>query len=82
MVLINDNFEFEVRTWDTTQSIVNRLAARMNTLPIYLYFPHPIEETLQSYLKIEEDVVIGDIGPRDPRRPDDLLTSQGGPQPG
>lgn len=61
MVLINDNFEFEVRTWDTTQSIVNRLAARMNTLPIYLYFPDPIEQTLRSYLEIEEDVVIGDI---------------------
>ena len=61
MVRINDNFEFEVRTWDTAQSIVNRLAARMNTLPIYLYFPDPIGQKLQSYLENEEDVTIRDI---------------------
>lgn len=41
MVRINDTFEFEVYSWDTPQSIAERLAANenMKTLPKYLYFP-------------------------------------------
>jgi hypothetical protein len=39
MVLINDDFDFEVYSWDTDQNIVNRLAARLDTLPKYLYLP-------------------------------------------
>lgn len=48
MVLINGTYDFKVYDLDTQQSAIDRLAAELNTLPKYLYFPNGIP-TIQEF---------------------------------
>lgn len=42
MVLINENFDFIIYDLDTQESIIERIATELKTIPKYLYFPNGI----------------------------------------
>ena len=58
MVRINDTFNFEVYPWDTRQTIAERLAAIMGTLPKYLYLS--AGEDPDAFIE-KDDVQVGDF---------------------
>lgn len=63
MVRINNTFEFSLYSWDTLESVAERLAAddNINTLPKYLYLPVGEDPTSIKKLREKEDVQIEDF---------------------
>ena len=59
MVKINDQ-NFTVYDLDTTQSVINRIAAEMKTLPKYLYFGFPISD-IQEIRKTNVNIPVENI---------------------
>ena len=60
MVRVNNAFNLEVYPRDTPQSITDRLAAQMDTLPEYLYFSAEDNGPLMEMIK-NEDIIIGNL---------------------
>ena len=60
MVHINNAFDLKVYPRDTPQSIIDRLAAQMNTLPQYLYFSPGDKGPLMEMMS-KDDITIGDL---------------------
>jgi antitoxin component of RelBE/YafQ-DinJ toxin-antitoxin module len=63
MVRINNTFEFSLYSWDTLESVAERLAANdnINTLPKYLYLPTGEDPIPIKKLREKEDVQIEDF---------------------
>jgi predicted outer membrane protein len=62
MVRINGAFDFNVYSFDTINSVVERLSALMNTLPEYLYIP--VEENSRLFLerlRTKDTAVVRDL---------------------
>ena len=59
MVRINNKFDFDVYQFDTFQTVAERLAAVMNTLPKYLYLEVPVKTI--SEFREKENETIGDL---------------------
>ena len=60
MVYINENYQFIVYNLDTQQSAINRLAADMETLPKYLYFPDGIP-TIEKFYEEDGNIRVEDL---------------------
>ena len=61
MVRVNNNFDFKVYRWETVPDIIKRLAARMNTLPQYLFLVTPSQTSIKDLLLSESNIDIGDM---------------------
>jgi len=60
MIRVNNKLDFEVYTWETTPDIIKRLAARMNTLPGYLFLDKPSQMGIKDLLLKGGSINIGD----------------------
>lgn len=60
MVLINGKYQFIVYDLDTLQSVIERLAAEMKTIPKYLYFPEDIPSILDFHTK-DKNINVEDL---------------------
>jgi hypothetical protein len=60
MVRINETYQFDVYDLDTQQSTTERLAAEMNTIPKYLYFPNGTPDITDFHNK-DENIYVEDI---------------------
>lgn len=60
MVRINEKYQFNVYDLDTQQSAIERLAAEMNTIPRYLYFPNGTPD-IKDFHNRDGNIYVEDI---------------------
>ena len=57
-MIINDNIEVTVNDFDDQETVVKKIAGKLNTLPKYLYFPGGIIPTLEQFQNVANIDVI------------------------